>query len=120
MWNVPVERMCRKHLLGEHVEMHMLIGSMSKNKSIKGFVERGLIDPELVIVRHNQIAEEMVRRGYNHKSPMDVDATHVLREYMRAHPEYINELYVDIRKSVSDLSERCPECAEKLENVWGD
>jgi hypothetical protein len=28
MWMVPPKVMCRKHLLGEHVEIHMLAGSL--------------------------------------------------------------------------------------------
>ena len=36
MWMLPPECMCRKHLLGEHVELHMLLGSMRRGKSIEG------------------------------------------------------------------------------------
>ena len=34
MWLVPPSHMCRKHLLGEHVELHMLLGTLKKGKSI--------------------------------------------------------------------------------------
>ena len=36
MWMVPVQYMCRKHLLGEHVEHHMLVGSIHKGLSMRG------------------------------------------------------------------------------------
>ena len=44
MWMVEPKKMCRKHLMGEHVEIHMLIGSMRKGKSIKGFIDNGLLE----------------------------------------------------------------------------
>ena len=33
MWNVDVTKMCNKHLLGEHVEMHMFVGIIIKGTS---------------------------------------------------------------------------------------
>jgi hypothetical protein len=62
--------MCNQHLLGEHVELHMLVGSIKRGKSIDGFLS-GLIDPSLVVQRHEDLAKEMVHRGMNHKSPID-------------------------------------------------
>ena len=38
MWMLPPETMCRKHLLGEHVELHMLLGSLRRGKNIDGFL----------------------------------------------------------------------------------
>ena len=35
MWNIKTEKMCNQHLLGEHVEMHMFVGTLNKNKSIQ-------------------------------------------------------------------------------------
>jgi len=29
MWMTPPAGMCRKHLLGEHVELHMLLGQLA-------------------------------------------------------------------------------------------
>lgn len=39
MWNINPRYMCRKHLLGEHVETHMLVGSLRKEKSVQGINE---------------------------------------------------------------------------------
>lgn len=35
MWMLPTAGMCRKHLLGEHVELHMLLGSLRRGKNIE-------------------------------------------------------------------------------------
>lgn len=37
MWLVPTRFVRRKHLLGEHVEHHMLVGSIHKGLSMAGF-----------------------------------------------------------------------------------
>ena len=39
MWMVNPEILCRKHLLGEHVELHMLVGWIIKGKSIQGYLD---------------------------------------------------------------------------------
>ena len=44
MWNVSPDVMCRQHLLGEHVEMHMVVGSINRGKSITGYTSNGLLD----------------------------------------------------------------------------
>lgn len=37
MWLVPPSHMCRKHLLGEHVELHMLLGTLKKGNPSPAF-----------------------------------------------------------------------------------
>ena len=41
MWMVPPRKMCRKHLLGEHVEIHMAVATLRLGKSVAGFLEKG-------------------------------------------------------------------------------
>jgi hypothetical protein len=41
MWMVWPELMCRKHLLGEHVEIHMLLGALNKGHRVQGFINKG-------------------------------------------------------------------------------
>ena len=52
MWMVAPGKMCRKHLLGEHVEIHMLAGSLLKGRSIGGFLADGLLEPQSMRARH--------------------------------------------------------------------
>ena len=44
MWMVDPRIMCRQHLLGEHVEIHMFVGAISRGKSVKGYLEKGLLE----------------------------------------------------------------------------
>ena len=71
---VNPRELCDQHLLGEHVELHMLEGSLRAGRSIKGFVDQGLVAPHLAVKRHAQLVAEFRRRGwksgYNHKTPL--------------------------------------------------
>ena len=104
MWNVPVEQMCRKHLMGEHVETHMFVGTMNAAKSLKGYIDKGLIEVDLLESRHEELAKEIERRGYNHNSPLIISPL-VLVQY-----EGLGK--VDSQNSLDELARRCEECAE--------
>jgi len=101
---VPVKKMCRKHLLGEHVEIHMLVGTILKNKSIDGYIKNDLLEPRSIYTRHRKIAEEMLKRGYNHNSPLkEIDfSSEAIKPYLMHK--------VDSKKSYSDLIKRCKDC----------
>lgn len=105
MWNVEPKIICRKHLLGEHVELHMLVGSINKGKSLHGFAVDRLIEPKKIVERHEQLVAEMQRRGYNHSSP--------LQEFSLEHlSPYIQNVTVDTDHSLRELLKRCPLCLE--------
>ena len=70
MWNINPKKLCKNHLLGEHVEMHKLVGNLTKGRSIQGYINLGLVEVHNIRKRHNELAVEMKRRGYNHKSPL--------------------------------------------------
>jgi len=112
MWMVKPKYMCRKHLLGEHVELHMLVGHLKRGKSITGFVAKGLLQPVCIDTRHEELTEEMRMRGYNHKSPMPVDWEE-LKKIIRHIPTEERLAKVDVKKSLNDLLARCPECRER-------
>lgn len=99
MWMVSPDKMCRKHLLGEHVELHMLVGSLNRNKSIQGFLDKGLLEPQNIQQRHDVLVQEMKNRGYKHNSPLPDFHTDIVGE-------------VSVEKSESDLKERCEVCRE--------
>ena len=69
MWGVHPDTLCTAHLLGEHVEMHMFRGTIAQGKSIAGYLTKGLVVPELIHRRHDELAVEMQARGYSHSSP---------------------------------------------------
>ena len=73
---------CQVHLLQRHYESHRAYGSVCKAldpdhprrvqhyRSLEGLVRGGVLDVDLIKQTHDEVAEEMVRRGMNHKSPM--------------------------------------------------
>lgn len=108
MWNVPPEVMCRQHLLGEHLETHMFLGTLNKGISLQGYIDKGLIEVGNIIPRHNVLVEEMEKRGYNHKSPMPT--------YLSMPSKYfVNSGYVDTNANLIELADRCEACNERQE-----
>jgi len=100
---VDPKLLCRKHLLGEHVELHMIIGCIEKDKSLKGYEVAGLIDVSQLPGRHSLLVEEMEHRGYNHNSPIH-PSEKVFRYIITAVGS------INTSKSISDLKARCNEC----------
>jgi len=74
IWDIPPSKLCRNHLLGEHRELHAIWSILTKHK--KGYSRH----PETLrwkgklralYARHEKLIEEMDKRGYDHKSPLD-------------------------------------------------
>lgn len=64
MWGTDVTKMCNPHLLGEHRELHMIVGALrSKKMTLWGHLRAGLIDVRLIAPRHEEIVQEFRRRG---------------------------------------------------------
>lgn len=113
MWMVEPKFMCRQHLLGEHKEIHQLVGSIKKGISIQGYVNKKIIEPLAIIHRHKALVDEMKDRGYNHNSPLDT------KESAYAIAELTNEQLnckVNKSKSMFDLFTRCKECKNNYEH----
>jgi len=104
---VPVKKMCDKHLLGEHVEIHMFVGTIKKDISISGYIKNDLLEPKSIYSRHEEISIEMKERGFNHKSPLPK-----ISFSSKTIKEHINHK-VNKKKSYSDLLKRCKKCREK-------
>lgn len=97
MWKVDPSLMCRQHLLGEHLEMHMFVGAIRKGVDIGGYVRKGLVEVHYLNRRHKELVQEMTRRGYKHHTPLFF----VSRKKVGR---------VDVRASVAELRRRCPAC----------
>jgi hypothetical protein len=103
MWNVKPELMCNQHLLGEHVEMHMFVGTLNKGKSIKGYIDKGLVEVHNLRKRHDEIAKEMKKREFSHCSP--------LKKFKE------NEIgKVNIKENLRELRKRCEKCRDIQKN----
>lgn len=75
IWDLPPEILCRKHLLGEHRELHALWTIITQNK--KGYSKhpetlRWVGKLKALYIRHNLLVKEMMNRGYKHHSSLDV------------------------------------------------
>lgn len=74
IWDLPPERLCRAHLLGEHRELHAVWAVLTADK--RGYRRH----PETLrwegrlaalYARHAALVSEMATRGYRHASPLD-------------------------------------------------
>jgi hypothetical protein len=102
MWMIEPELMCSKHLLGEHVELHMIVGCINKGKSIDGYLNKKLVDVYTLRKRHLQLVNEMHNRGYNHNSP--------LPKYEIRH----RRIFIDIDENKRELMRRCYLCKTQI------
>ncbi len=110
MWMINPGFLCRKHLLGEHLECgHMLPGAITHNKiaSLIGLARDGFIEVTKIRERHEQLVIEMKKRGYKHKS-------NIPEFSLDSIPDFLLNVTVDQNKSISDLCERCEECRERI------
>lgn len=115
MWNVKPSIMCRKHLLGEHVELHMIVGSMQKGKNLDGFINKGLLETHNIIKRHNILVREMIKRGYSHKSPLThTDLLTKNNIYMSSNT-IMKKGKINSSENYKELSRRCKECKKRME-----
>lgn len=74
IWDVEPAELCDRHLLGEHRELHAVWTIITEQK--KGYAAhpetkrwRGRL--AALYARHEAEVEEMSRRGFAHRSPLD-------------------------------------------------
>ncbi len=74
IWDLDTALLCDRHLLGEHRELHAIWAVLTEGK--RGYSRH----PETLrwhgrlaalYARHGEQVEEMLRRGFNHRSPLD-------------------------------------------------
>jgi hypothetical protein len=75
VWDIPVNKLCDKHLIAQHHEIHCIYSIIMNDK--KGFFNhpevnrwKGRIGSLEVV--HEDTVKEMLVRGFNHKSPLDI------------------------------------------------
>lgn len=115
MWMVDPALMCDQHLLGEHGELHKHRPSFVKRHSIRGRVEAQdgpQIEPEAMQARHDALAAELLRRGFNHRSPFEQPDLSYL-------PPLHHKATVDRVTSLVELLRRCDSCRAKHRTATG-
>jgi 3-methyladenine DNA glycosylase Tag len=103
MWMINPKKLCRQHLLGEHKELHQLLGSLKKQKSIKGHIEKGQVEVHKIESRHKALVKEMKARGYKHQSPL----SHKTKKQLGK---------INILENYKELEKRCKECRKLIKN----
>ncbi|HEY1074635.1 MAG TPA: pyrimidine dimer DNA glycosylase/endonuclease V [Patescibacteria group bacterium] len=73
IWDVTPRCLCRQHLLGEHRELHALWSIIQNHKT--GYqshpeTKRWVGKLAALHKRHDDLVNEMLRRGYTHSSPL--------------------------------------------------
>jgi hypothetical protein len=100
-WMIDPKTLCNRHLLGEHVEHHMFVGTINKGISYQGYLVNKLLNPRELHFRHAELVLEMLRRGINHKSE--------LPDLKFETPDVKT---IDIRSNLKDLHSRCKKCKQ--------
>jgi len=99
--------MCKQHLLGEHAEIHMFIETISRGNSVKGYLERGLLEVHSLYNRHEELVKKMKCRNYRHDSPIN-------KKWRQARILGC----VDKDKSLRQLISRCLRCRERYDRMF--
>jgi hypothetical protein len=110
MWLTDPRGMCRKHLLGEHVEHHMFIGHMKKKRGVNGYLKNNCLEMLSLYQRHKELAAEMRRRGYSHKSELEFKDTLCVYKY----DQWQRDIQINKEESLKELTERCPDCRKRF------
>lgn len=114
VWDFPPEKLCDKHLIAQHHEIHC-IWSIIQN-SLKGFSKH----PEVVrwhgragsiIGVHNETVEVMLRRGFNHHSPI-IAEENILGGFLPVW--FWPESWQPIEKQLQILKEKGCGCYERI------
>lgn len=111
MWMCNPIILCNKHLLGEHVEHHMFVGSINNKISMNGYIDNNLLEILSLFNRHDALVHELLRRHYIHRSPL-LDFTYDHLE------QRIVEYNIDRRKSLDALTTRCERCYNNAMKVY--
>lgn len=109
-WLVDPKILCTKHLLGEHVEHHMFVGAILKKKTLDGFLSSNLLEPTSLVKRHLILVEELLNRGFKHKSDLQFFDINYFSEENKL-------IKIDVEKSLKDLIGRCKNCRERYLSI---
>lgn len=114
MWMMKPELYCRPHLIASHSELHTLVGSIKKRISLRGYVDKNLLEARSIFWYHDLCVEEMLKRGYNHNSPLEQIK---LEDYIS--DPYVLESTVNKPFALRILLLRCPDCSSNYEKLYG-
>lgn len=113
MWLVTPKVLCRKHLLCEHADLHMLAKYLKDDRCLNNYIENGMIHTKQILDRHNDLKYAMLDRDYNHDSPLVMSPDTLVQSIRLGLECYINKL-----NSFKILHNRCEECKKRIDRYW--
>ena len=105
----------RQHLLGEHVELHVLVNTIINKRKVRtdvGWVnhpETRRYEDHLGMLydRHDKQVKEMTKRGYNHKSPL-INVKCDLEHFTYSDNDYQQDISIlASRQEIKDYGKAC-------------
>lgn len=109
MWMIDTKLLCNKHLLGEHVECHMLTGHLKRKRRIDKYIDNNLLEPLSIKQRHDALAKEMIARQFKHNSPLRKPNISYL-------PVNQQKYRVNTITAHTDLKKRCTLCRQRAQS----
>lgn len=114
IWDLHPMVLCRKHLAGEHRELHAIWNILVQDKS--GYrhhpeVLRWEGKLKALERRHQRLVREFGRRGWTHKSPLTLDhAVGMIKSAWEDQEIHQNEYVNTIRDQIDILNNKPCEC----------
>lgn len=114
IWKVSPSELSNQRLLGEHRELHGMVTVLQKmRRGEKGGYQRhpevlfygGRLDA--LVRRHEQLAAEMRRRGFSHRSPLQVDPPPEPTGFLSFDPETIDSERGELDRREGGFRGRC-------------
>ena len=112
MWMLNPTLFCRQHLLGQHSELHSLLGTLKKKLKVSGYIKSNCLEITAIQWYHNQCVEELLKRNYKHHTPIGNIPDEILEWYSIYLP-----IKVDQQKSLNLLLSRCSQCKSNYERL---
>lgn len=110
MWMVDPKKMCLQHLLGEHVECHMFVGTINKGTKVDGYISNDLLQIQSLRERHDRIAEELKKRNFETHGIIKNHRT-LLKDF---NVNYCKHIKIDKDRNEKELRRRCEECRRRM------
>jgi len=105
MWiGINVEKICDQHLLGLHNDIHQEAGTIENHPYgeaiLDGHYRLAQVDTTELVSRHQEVVQEMEKRGMNHDSELD---------YKDEHGLIVSGFPIEEYNKIT-LSNRCGDC----------
>jgi hypothetical protein len=86
----------------------MFISHLKKKRQINGFIEKNCLEPSSIQSWHDSVADEMIQRSYNHRTPLIFEQL-----FLQHLPSTVRVFVVNSFASLLDLLCRCESCSKR-------